>query len=95
MKWRQKIWAGPSPPHLDKIQKNSNFFFVKPSLTQYTVSSPRNAQLSQLDLVLCSNWKILHILFTRQAIVMALTNMRCASKWRTFLGQENAQGLGF
>ena len=22
----EKIWAGPSPPHLDKIQKNSNFF---------------------------------------------------------------------
>ena len=29
----QNIWAGPSPPpHLDKIQKNSYFFFVKPSL---------------------------------------------------------------
>ena len=23
---------GSPPPHLDKIQKNSNFFFVKPSL---------------------------------------------------------------
>ena len=22
----QKIWAGPPPPHLDKIQKNSYFF---------------------------------------------------------------------
>ena len=35
-----KIWAGPSPTplHLDKIQKNSNFFFVKPSLKDIPTS---------------------------------------------------------
>ena len=32
MKRWQKIRAGPSPPpHLDKMQQTSNFFFVKPS----------------------------------------------------------------
>ena len=28
----QKIGQGPPPPHLDKIQKKSNFFLVIPSL---------------------------------------------------------------
>ena len=32
MKRWQKIWVGPSPPDLDKIQKNSSFLFVTPSL---------------------------------------------------------------
>ena len=29
--------ALPFPPHLDKIQKNSSFFFVRPSLTGHFI----------------------------------------------------------
>ena len=32
-KWTKNLGRA-LPPHLDKIQKNSYFFFVKPSLTQ-------------------------------------------------------------
>ena len=37
-----KIWAGPPPPHLDKIQKNSNFFreTVPKELWENTPGSP-------------------------------------------------------
>ena len=38
----QKIWADPPPPHLDKIQKNSNFFreTVPKELWENTPGSP-------------------------------------------------------
>ena len=40
------------PPHLDEIQKNSNYFFVKPSLTCNTGTS------SQLVPASSSHWQI-------------------------------------
>ena len=40
------------PPHIDSVLPSTNHWC--PILTQYTASSPRNAQLSRLDLVLAS-----------------------------------------
>ena len=40
------------PPHTDSVPPSINHWC--PILTQYTASSPRNAQLSRLDLVLAS-----------------------------------------
>ena len=36
--WQGRIWAVPSPPHLDKIKKNSSFFLWKPSLRSSRLS---------------------------------------------------------
>ena len=53
MKRCQKIWAGPSPPHLDKIQKNS---------------SSRSRSLFYICLVqisIGSSWLLVNARFTR------------------------------
>ena len=42
MKICEKICVGPSPPHLDKIQKNSNFF-------RETFPEPQQIMMNEID----------------------------------------------
>ena len=54
--WQSTINSWLVPPYTDSVAPSTNY--CCPILTQYTASSPRNTQLSQLDLVVvvCRKW---------------------------------------
>ena len=57
---KMHLWKGDNnlgralPPSLDKIQKDSNFFFVKPSLTSYPI---HHCSHSVKLLKQCKHWE--------------------------------------
>ena len=71
--------GGPPPPHLDKIQKNSYFFFVKPSLTVFASCQHHDCGWTGLTLaaVLCTSTSVVSYLLV--VLVLLLQQIKLFS----------------